>query len=413
MTDERLTTREALSGRKGVALIMVLTVVTILTVISVEFQYESRVYLQTVANFRDRQRAYYLAKSGVEFTRLILYLQSTVDRLIRQYWKNNPPNIQLWQMIPIDSDLARAVAGGMFSAQDQESLFEGTVAGQGLKEDEEESVAEKNMQQMQTVSFAQGEGFGEFEGHFHAEVIDEESKINVNIRPNNYKEVNTMKATLESLFTPEMYNPVFENPDKDGQYHDRQEIISAIIDWIDPDNTRTGFESGDESSRYDFLDDTYPSKNHLFDSLDELQLVAGIDDRFWRLFGDQFTVYRTGRININTAQIEVLRALLEQYLLKPLPAEQEMQRILDAILDFRLQNSGFWNEDAFVSFLTEGPELILELENGPQGKTALRSAITVQSGVFTVKASGDINGVMREIRVVMTKDGHLLYYREN
>lgn len=396
--------------RKGVALIMVLTVVVILTVVSVEFQYESRVYMQTTGNFRDRLRAKYLARSAIEFTRLLLYLQGTVDQMIKRFWKKNPPNIQLWQMIPVDSDLARAVAGGMFSMQDEQSLFKNTVAGAGL--DDDDSMATKQADQMNTLAFDKAEGFGDFEGHFHADIIDEESKININIRPGNFSERKMMKSELERLFSPAKYNPFFENPDENGEFHDRQEIINAIVDWIDPDDQRSGFESGDESSRYDFLDDKYPSKNHLFDSLNELQLVAGIGDRFWRLFADSLTVYRTKKININTCGPEVMRALLEQYLEKPLPQENEMQSNIDKIMDFRIQNSGFWNEDGFINFITGGPELFLELEHGARGKTNLRKAITVSSGTFLIKAEGDINGVMVTLRTVMTKSGQMLYYRE-
>ena len=401
---------ESLGGRKGVALIMVLTVVVILTVVSVEYQYESRVYIQTVSNFRDKLRARYMAKSAIEFTRLILYLQGTVDTMIKRFWKNNPPKIQLWQLIPIDSDLARAVAGGMFSMQEQESLLSNTVLGAGL--DEEDSAAQKTADDFNAISFGESEGFGSFEGHFHAEIKDEESKINVNVRPNNQREVQLMKAELERLFSPVKNNPLFENPDRHGQYHDRQEIIHAIIDWIDPDNNRSGFETGDESSRYDFLDEPYPSKNHMMDTMEELQLVAGIDDRFWRMFSDSLTVYRTAKININTAGVEVLRALLEQHLEPPIPPEDEMFRIIDQIMDFRLQNGGFWNERAFVNFLTGGPELVLELKGGARGKSKLKKAVTVESRLFTIKASGDINDVMTTIKAVVNKNGQLLYYRE-
>ncbi len=399
-----------LGGRKGVALIMVLVVVTILTVVSVEFQYESRVYLQTVANFRDRTRALYLARSAIEFSRLLFTLQSTVDQMLQRFMKNNAPNIQLWQMIPIDSDLAKAITGGLFTMQDHQEAFEGTVLGAGMNQ--EDSVANQQAANTQPLAFDQAEGFGEFDGHFHAEIKDEESKINVNIRPGNFQEKNLMQAELERLFAPVKYDPLFENPDKNGQYHDRQEIIAAIVDWIDPDEQRQGFQSGDEATRYDMLDPPYPSRNHLMDTLDELQMVSGIDDRFWRLFSEQLTIYRTAKINVNTCGVEVLRALLEQYLEPPIPQDDEMIRIIDTIMDFRLQNAGFWNEDAFLNFLTAGPELFLELKDGAKGKANLKKVITVKSGTFTIKAEGDVNGVLRTIKVVMTMEGRLLYYRE-
>lgn len=402
---------DPLGGRKGVALIMVLTVITILTAVTVQFQYEGHVYINSTANFRDKAKARYLARSAIEFTRLIFNLQGTVDTLLKQFWKNNTPSIQLWQLIPVDSDLARAVAGGIFSMQEQQSLFQDTAIGGSL--DNPDSVASQQADSMNAVAFGQSEGFGEFEGHFRAEIRDEESKINVNVRPGNHKEVNMMKAELERLFAPVKYNPLFENPDPYGQYYDRQEIIHAIIDWIDPDNMRSGFEAGDESGRYQHLPEVYPSRNHMFDSLDELQLVAGISDRFWRLFRDSLTIYRTNRININTAGPEVLRALLEQYLEPPIPQDAEMQRILDTIMEFRVQNAGFWNEDAFINFLTGGPELFLELAGGAAGKANLKKAVTIESRVFTVEAMGEINGVMATMTVVLTRDGNLLYFREN
>jgi len=386
---------------------MVLTVITILTVVTVEFQYESRVYLRMASNARDEMRAHYLANSALSFTQLILYFQSTVDSMISKFWKKNPPNIQLWQLIPIDSDLARAVAGGMFSMSEQEDMFDNTTLG-GMDEDKKEDA----MKDSQGVQFGKAEGFGSFKGHFVATVEDEERKINLNIRPNSKSEKAAMKTSLLSLFQPEKYNPLFENPDQYGDYHDRMEIISALIDWIDPDNIMEGFDSGDESSRYEQLEDTYPSRNHFFDSLAEIQMVAGIDDRFWDLFGDSLTVYRTKKINVNTCNPEVMRALLYQYMEEPLPQEPEMRAIIDKIMAFRLESGGFWNEDGFINFVTLGPEVILELKGGTKGKRALRSAVTVKSEMFTIKAEGDVNGVFKRLYVVLKKDGTLLYYRE-
>jgi len=404
---DRHENNDALKGQRGVALIMVLVVITILTVVTVEFQYESRVYLRLAGNARDEMRAHYLANSAMAFTQLILYFQTTVDQMIAKFWKNNPPNIQLWQLIPIDSDLARAVAGGMFSMQEQQSLFDDTTIG-GMNEENQEEVNE----QAAGLTFGEAEGFGSFEGHFQATVEDEERKINLNIRPGNSAEKEGMKKALLSLIEPVQYDILFENPDKYGQYHDRNEIINAIVDWIDPDNIMEGFDSGDEASRYEYLEEPYPSRNHFFDTLDEVQLVSGIDDRFWNFFSDSLTIYRTKKININTCNPEVMRSLLYQYLAEPLPQEAEMTTIIDKIMAFRLESGGFWNEDGFINYITLGPDLILEIKGDTNGKRALRNAITVKSEMFTIKAEGDINGVYRHIKIVMKKDGTLLYYRE-
>ncbi len=56
-----------LSDEKGIALIITLLVVTLLTALIVEFAYSARVNLSAAGNFRDKQKSYYLAKSGVNF----------------------------------------------------------------------------------------------------------------------------------------------------------------------------------------------------------------------------------------------------------------------------------------------------------------------------------------------------------
>ena len=89
--------RKACKLRKdrGVALIIVLLVTALLIALVFEFAYGTRVSLRAAVNFRDSQRAYYLARSGVNFTGALLS-----DNL-----KNNKPQDNLeqreWQVVPL------------------------------------------------------------------------------------------------------------------------------------------------------------------------------------------------------------------------------------------------------------------------------------------------------------------------
>ncbi len=96
-----------------------------------------------------------------------------------------------------------------------------------------------------------------------------------------------------------------------------EDPVDAILDWVDPDDEDVGV--GAELGYYETLDVPYMTKNGPFGSVDELLLVRGISlDVF---FGDPeldqlpltelLTVYGhpDGRININTAQYEVLDAI--------------------------------------------------------------------------------------------------------
>ena len=66
---------------RGVALILVLTTLAILTSIGVDFSYQSRVSLKLAENLRDETRAYYMARSAVNLSRLLLHFQKQVDQL--------------------------------------------------------------------------------------------------------------------------------------------------------------------------------------------------------------------------------------------------------------------------------------------------------------------------------------------
>lgn len=63
---------------RGVALLIVLLVTALLVALVFEFAYSTRVSLRAAVNFRDSQRAYYLARSGV----------NVAGRLLAEYKKN-------------------------------------------------------------------------------------------------------------------------------------------------------------------------------------------------------------------------------------------------------------------------------------------------------------------------------------
>jgi type II secretory pathway component PulK len=59
-------------NNRGVALIIVLLVTALLIALIFEFAYGTRISLRSAVNFRDSERAYYLARSGVKFAGLLL-----------------------------------------------------------------------------------------------------------------------------------------------------------------------------------------------------------------------------------------------------------------------------------------------------------------------------------------------------
>ncbi len=65
-----------LKAQDGIALILTLLVVSILTALIFTFHFENRVELEIAGNLRDEMQAYYIARSGVEAGLLLLILDS-------------------------------------------------------------------------------------------------------------------------------------------------------------------------------------------------------------------------------------------------------------------------------------------------------------------------------------------------
>ena len=68
-------------NERGVALLIAIISIAILTVVATDFAYNTRVDLQMAANQRDEVRAYYLAKSGIGLSRMLLRFQKQLDSM--------------------------------------------------------------------------------------------------------------------------------------------------------------------------------------------------------------------------------------------------------------------------------------------------------------------------------------------
>src|SRR5512139_2607372 len=96
--DQRVQAMKGLLLRndRGVALLIVLLVTALLVALVFEFAYATRVSLRAAVNFRDSQRAYYLARSGVNFA----------GRFLVEYKKNGKLQDHLeqdWLPVPFVS----------------------------------------------------------------------------------------------------------------------------------------------------------------------------------------------------------------------------------------------------------------------------------------------------------------------
>jgi general secretion pathway protein K len=89
--------RYRIDNNRGVALLITLLVTALLIALIFEFAYGTRVSLRAAVNYRDSQRAYFLARSGVNFVGRVL-----ADNLRKGMLQANLEQKE-WQVVPIVS----------------------------------------------------------------------------------------------------------------------------------------------------------------------------------------------------------------------------------------------------------------------------------------------------------------------
>ncbi len=305
----RRRTRRKDPRQKGIALVMAVTAIAILTVVLADMhESTSTAYAISVTN-RDRVKAEYMAKSGLNLTRLLVAKEPAIRQVVTPFYQalvgRPPPQLPVWTMA---DDLLRPFCD-----------YEAT-------------------QRMNTgIDFRAADGLGDTDAKCEIISFAENSKINVNA-PLNFTGDTARRSISMQLFammggyqSPSPYDPLFQNLDRDGQLTSRLDVVSSLIDWWDFDTDRTVFDpgrstvetGGSEEDLYRRLDDPYDPKNAPFDSLEEIRLVRGVGDDFYATFVEPepddpaariVTIYGSGAVNPNEAPPEVLLARLCSYI---------------------------------------------------------------------------------------------------
>jgi general secretion pathway protein K len=299
--------RRARRDERGIALVMVLGAITVLTVFLTELQEETSSELSAALAERDQLRAEYYARSAVNLSRLLIASEGTIRAslgpMLGMLSGSPPEQIPVWNF----SDMIL----GPFNDQLAVAAFGGTTG----------------------VDVSTGKNLGlTGGGRFELKIIDEESKININLGAKGAPSVDAqirLATQLLGLFGPPQNNPIFEGRDADNQFSDRASICGAIVDWTDYDETlftcdvsaNGGPGSGVEDNFYQTIGLDYRRKNAAFDSIEELRMVRGMGDDFWATFVDpepgnpeKRTMTVWGRseaaINVNTAAPQILLAVV-------------------------------------------------------------------------------------------------------
>lgn len=259
-------------NNRGIALLITLTIITVLMAITVELNRRARSSITTAAASRNRITLKAMASSGVQAAMALLI----EDKI------NDPPS--------------------------------------GL-----DSVQERWADPEVILPLSQGLSFES--GNVEIKITDELARIQVNtmVQFPGGKEANNPQMFLWDRFVK-----LLQLSSEDMTDLEPRTIVNSIKDWLDSgdDDAITGM-NGAESDYYQGLDPPYECKNGPISHLDELILIRGITPELYYGLEGMFGIsnyattamgppgsgqnnYFTGKININTAELPVIAALLPE-----------------------------------------------------------------------------------------------------
>ncbi|MRG93959.1 general secretion pathway protein GspK [Polyangium spumosum] len=396
---------------RGIALLMVLGAITVLTVFLTELQQETTAELASAIADRDSLKAEYLAKSAINLSRLLIASEQTVRPTITQgqigmmlamLTQGQPGQIPIWEN-------ANEVLG-LFNDQTGADEF---VAVSGM-------------------DISTGKNLGVSGGRFDFKIVDEDGKINLNVAASGSVtgEIQMVKQ-LASLMSQKP--ALFEQMDADGQVSDLRSICGAIIDWADPNEQAVVCDplltgpggSASEDNFYQTIGLPYRRKNAAFDSLEELRLVRGIGDDFWANLVEPdsgrpesriVTVWGQGKLNVNSAPAEAMLTVICAHAVQAatpmcnpldptgLVFQQGFVGAVSAVRSF-VRGIPLFSKPAQFRQIIKGQGMLGQMIGpmiGPvvfQSDSEFDKSITTSSKVLSIYAEGVVPGRKRTTRV--------------
>lgn len=241
------------------------------------------------------------------------------------------------------------------------------------------------------------------DGSVDVSIIDERSKIQVNalVKFPEGMQFSAVQRFLWERLLDRVFSVLEHEVDSDPNM-----IINSLKDWLDDgdDDAITGL-SGAESDYYQSLDPPYSAKNGPMDHLGELALVRGVTPELFSGAGGAvglsslLTVYGEsptadgrftfdGRINISTADIAVLAALL--------PSEHA--DLAEALADYRTARA----DETYINDITR----VQWYKNVPGAGdiTINPDLITVSSDLFRIVSTATRSSGSTTINAVVQRE---------
>jgi general secretion pathway protein K len=195
---------------------------------------------------------------------------------------------------------------------------------------------------------------------------------------------------------------VFRNGETNNEYYDtysrllynlelEEGLVDTLADWIDI-NDLPRAEGAESYDYYERLSPAYRTKGSPLDSVEELMLIKGYTFENHKVISPFITVYTDGKININTAQKEVIMAL----------SNDITEEMAQSVIKYRKKIP--FKVTADIRKVSGFETIGFDLQN----------RITVKSNTFRIFSRATVGESVREVEAVihMGGGGRTLFRRE-
>lgn len=412
--------------QRGIALLMALVVVAILGSLSIQFSYNLSANVYMAGNLVASTQAYYNARSASRIALLAVNAKKNFpqfQQFMALMGKSAASKLEIWQRA---CDFVNIFATGR-------AEFFGTTL---LDFSRERAVGSKSLK----------EGVAGFK----CTVSSEDARVNLNrastevlvdpatgtvadpaVRQQQMLAQQQRKAAqlyvqLGGLLQPMVQTGVFQKED------DVLDLILNIIDWTDADTTKSDIDdkgnfTGASGAEPDYGQYGYESKDAKFDTVGEVQLVEGMSSEAYCRLRDKLTVFATDKVNINDADLSVLKGILCQSIEDDvaraqvclLPGPTGLAPMDDALvaletcreLKKQVYSTPFSSVPLFVKFFEEYPAAMGGGVPLPVNASLLSAQLTPKTKMVRIEAEGVYGDTKRKmVSVVDTATGALIHF---
>jgi type II secretory pathway component PulK len=417
--------RPARAAERGVALLMTLVVVAILGALSVQFSYNLRANIYMSGNLRASTQAYFNARSAMKIAMLAVNAKQSFPQM-QQYLsllgKGGSARIEIWQRA---CDFVNIFATG-------KAEFFGTEL---LDFSAEKAVGAPSLR--------------EGEAAFSCKVSAEDARVNLNraatepVDPTLPPQADPTQAQaqqllqqqrkaaqlyvqLGGLLQPMVASGIFEKEDE------VLDVVLNVIDWTDADNTKSDIDpqgnfTAASGAEPDYGQYGYESKDAKMDTVGEVQLVDGMSSEAYCQIRDKLTVFATDKINVNDADLAVLKGILCQSVqdetaraqlcampgLSGLPPMDDALVALETCRNLKKQvySTPFTSMSRFTQFFEQIPAALGTGIPLPITASIVNQQLGVKTKMVRIEAEGLYGHTKRKmVSVVDTTTGALVHY---